>query len=133
MLSPVRPFQLPNWPAVTWRRAGAPFITWSWNGREVVVNELVEVFPTGEKEVVEIELEDGRTLRCTLDHKFYTRDADGQGCFLPLREILARGLALYTCDEPAAEANTPPTGMEKPHPRQPCVQDTQAGAQGLCR
>jgi len=113
--------------------AGAPFITWSWNGREVVVNELVEVFPTGEKEVVEIELEDGRTLRCTLDHKFYTRDADGQGCFLPLREILARGLALYTCDEPAAEAKTPPTGTEKPHPGQPCVQDTQAGAQGLCR
>jgi DNA polymerase-3 subunit alpha len=81
-----------------------PFLTWSWNGKEVVANELVEVFPTGEKEVVEIELEDGRTLRCTLDHKFYTRDATGQGRFLPLREILAQGLALYTCDQlPAME------------------------------
>ncbi|MFQ3639497.1 MAG: DNA polymerase III subunit alpha, partial [Chloracidobacterium sp.] len=80
----------------------APLQTYSWDGQAVVLNELVDAFPTGEKDVVEVELEDGRTLRCTLDHKFYTRDADGQAVFLPLRDILARGLALYAWDEPAS-------------------------------
>ncbi|OYT71129.1 MAG: DNA polymerase III subunit alpha [Chloracidobacterium sp. CP2_5A] len=84
-------------------RAGEPFKTYSWDGQSVVVNELVEAFPTGEKEIVEVELEDGRTLRCTLDHKFYTRLPDGSDAFLPLRRILERGLALYACDEPLRE------------------------------
>ncbi|MGQ9896374.1 MAG: DNA polymerase III subunit alpha [Acidobacteriota bacterium] len=81
-----------------------PFLTWSWDGREVVINELVEAFPTGEKEVVEIELEDGKTLRCTLDHKFYTRDPEGYEGFLPLREILERNLSLYAWEGPLPES-----------------------------
>ncbi len=81
-------------------RTDARLRTYSWDGQSVVINELIEVFPTGEKEVVEVELDDGRTLRCTLDHKFYTRLPDGSDAFLPLREILERGLALYACHDP---------------------------------
>jgi DNA polymerase-3 subunit alpha len=64
--------------------------TFSFDGSQIIVNEIIEAFETGEKEVVEIETEDGRTLRCTLDHKFYT----DQG-FLPLSEVLEKGLDIY--------------------------------------
>jgi hypothetical protein len=64
--------------------------TFSFDGSQVVVDEIVEAFETGEKEVVEIETDDGRTLRCTLDHKFYTDEG-----FLPLSEILERELDIY--------------------------------------
>jgi len=64
--------------------------TFSFDGEQVIVNDIVEAFETGEKEVVEIETADGRTLRCTLDHKFYT----DQG-YLPLREIIDRNLEIY--------------------------------------
>ena len=64
--------------------------TFSFDGSQITVNEIIEVFETGEKEVVEIETNDGRILRCTLDHKFYT----DQG-FLPLKEILEKGLDIY--------------------------------------
>jgi DNA polymerase-3 subunit alpha len=63
--------------------------TFSFDGERVFVNEIVEAFETGEKEVVEIETEDGQTVRCTLDHKFYTTEG-----YLPLREIIERGLEL---------------------------------------
>jgi DNA polymerase-3 subunit alpha len=68
--------------------------TFSFNGSQVVVNDIIEAFETGEKEVVEIETEDGRILRCTLDHKFYT----DQG-YLPLRDILENNLDIYVSPE----------------------------------
>ena len=64
--------------------------TFSFDGEGVVVNDIMEAFETGEEDVVEIETEDGRTLSCTPDHKFYT----AQG-FLPLNEIFPRGLEIY--------------------------------------
>ncbi|MBX7218799.1 MAG: DNA polymerase III subunit alpha [Blastocatellia bacterium] len=85
--------------------------TFSFDGSQIFVNDIVEAFETGEKEVVEIELEDGRTLRCTLDHKFYTE----QG-FLPLWEILEKGLDLQI----AAEGETTLAGKS--------AQPAQAGA-----
>jgi DNA polymerase III subunit alpha len=64
--------------------------TFSFDGEQVIVNEIIEAFETGEKEVVEIEISDGRTLKCTMDHKFNTDKG-----YLPLREIIDRGLEIY--------------------------------------
>ncbi|MBI3651477.1 MAG: DNA polymerase III subunit alpha [Acidobacteria bacterium] len=64
--------------------------TYSYDSEQVFVNEIVEAFATGEQEVVEIETADGRTITCTLEHKFYTDDG-----YLPLREILEKDLAIY--------------------------------------
>jgi DNA polymerase-3 subunit alpha len=74
--------------------------TFSFNGESVFVNEIVEAFATGEKEIVEIETADGSVIRCTLDHKFYTDEG-----YLPLREILARDLEIHLgVAEPFAQA-----------------------------
>jgi DNA polymerase-3 subunit alpha len=66
--------------------------TYSFDGEKIFVDEIVEAFETGEQEVVELELENGVTIRCTLDHKFYTDEG-----FLPLREIVERDLEIYFC------------------------------------
>lgn len=68
--------------------------TYSHDGERVIVNELVEAFPTGEKEIVEIETAGGQTIRCTLNHKFYTDEG-----YLPVREILERDLEIYCMTE----------------------------------
>jgi DNA polymerase III subunit alpha len=68
--------------------------TFSFDGEQVIVNEIVEAFETGEKEVVEIETEDGRKVRCTLEHKFYTDEG-----YLPLREIIEKELEIHFSDE----------------------------------
>ena len=87
--------------------------TFSFDGEKVIVNEIVEAFTTGEKEVVEIETEDGRTIRCTLDHKFYTDEG-----YLPLREILEKELEIYFSQEVENILKTKiirviPSGVEK--------------------
>src|ERR1044072_811708 len=69
------------------------------DGEKVFANEIVEAFETGEKEVVEIETDDGMTIRCTLDHKFHTDEG-----YLPLREIIERGLELSFSPEVAEYA-----------------------------
>ncbi|HMV98496.1 MAG TPA: DNA polymerase III subunit alpha [Acidobacteriota bacterium] len=68
--------------------------TFSFDGSQIITNEIIEAFPTGEKEVVELELENGRTLRCTLDHKFFT----DQG-YLPLKDIIEQNLEIYFSEE----------------------------------
>lgn len=68
--------------------------TFSFDGHQIIVNEIIEAFETGEKEVVELELENGRTLRCTPDHKFFT----DQG-YLPLHDILDKNLEVYFSEE----------------------------------
>ncbi len=68
--------------------------TFSFDGKDIIINEIVEAFTTGEKETVEIETEDGKTIRCTLDHKFYTDEG-----YLPLREILERDIEIYFSQE----------------------------------
>jgi DNA polymerase-3 subunit alpha len=73
--------------------------TYSFDGEQVFANEIVEAFETGEKEVVEVETEEGLTIRCTLDHKFHTDEG-----YLPLREIIERGLELNFSPEVAEYA-----------------------------
>ncbi len=86
----------------------APFRTFSFDGSKIILNDIVEAFPTGEKEVVELELENGKTIRCTLDHKFHTDEG-----FLPLREILERGLELHFSADCAGATTMPkPSALE---------------------
>ena len=40
----------------------------------IVEDELIEVFETGEKEVFEVEFDNGMVIKCTLDHKFICSD-----------------------------------------------------------
>lgn len=51
-----------------------PTILDSYLDGKLVEDELVEVFETGEKEVYEVELENGMIIKCTLDHKFICSD-----------------------------------------------------------
>lgn len=41
---------------------------------KIIKDELIDVFETGEKDVYEVELNNGIVLRCTLDHKFLCSD-----------------------------------------------------------
>ena len=52
--------------------------------------KVLNIHDHGELELVEIELDDGRNVRCTLDHKFRTK------CnrMLPLHQILKENLEL---------------------------------------
>ena len=46
----------------------------SYKDGEIVEDRLVDVFETGEKDIYEIELENGIILKCTMDHKFMCDD-----------------------------------------------------------
>ena len=48
----------------------------SYLNEEIVEDELIEVFETGEKEVYEVELNNGVVIKCTLDHKFICSDGE---------------------------------------------------------
>lgn len=58
------------------------------NGDDIWV-EVVDVHDNGVKDLVEVEMEDGTTIRCTLDHKFKTPEG-----MLPLEEIISRDLEI---------------------------------------
>lgn len=46
----------------------------SYKNNKIIEDDLIDVFPTGEKEVFEVILDNGMTLQCTLDHKFMCSD-----------------------------------------------------------
>lgn len=56
------------------------------NGDNIWV-DVVDVHDNGIKDLVEVEMEDGRTIKCTLNHKFKTPEG-----MLPLQEIIFRDL-----------------------------------------
>lgn len=56
------------------------------DGKDIWV-EVIDVHNNGEKELVEVEMEDGRKIRCTIDHKFQTSEG-----MIPLEEIISRNL-----------------------------------------
>jgi DNA polymerase III subunit alpha len=62
---------------------------------EIIEDELVEVFETGEKEVFEIELENGMIIKCTLDHKFICSD----GVEHTVEEIMNNNLEVLCWEE----------------------------------
>ena len=57
---------------------------------EIVEDDLVKVFETGEKEVFEVELTNGMIVKCTLDHKFYCSDGEKH----TVRDILDNDLEI---------------------------------------
>jgi DNA polymerase-3 subunit alpha len=83
-----------------------PWRTWSWDGSGWVVNEIEDVFPTGVQDVVEVELEDGRRLVCTVDHCFYSWADDTGWGWHPLWKILSLGQPLWGTFCPAAGETT---------------------------
>ena len=83
-----------------------PWRTWSWDGSGWVVNEIEDVFPTGVQDVVEVELEDGRRLVCTVDHCFYSWADDTGWGWHPLWKILSLGQPLWGTSCPAAGETT---------------------------
>ena len=60
------------------------------NGSEIWV-EVKDVHDHGVLDLVEVELEDGKKIKCTLDHKFRTSEG-----MIPLKEIIERGLEIWT-------------------------------------
>jgi DNA polymerase-3 subunit alpha len=46
----------------------------SYKDGAIVEDRLIDIFETGEKEVYEMELDNGITIKCTMDHKFICDD-----------------------------------------------------------
>lgn len=53
----------------------------------IVEDEVVDIFSTGEKEIFEVTFNDGSTIECTMDHKFLTE----KGEFKTLKSIIENG------------------------------------------
>lgn len=60
------------------------------NQNEIWV-EVTDVHDNGEKDLVEVEMENGVKIKCTLDHKFRTKEG-----MLPLEEIISRDLEIVS-------------------------------------
>jgi DNA polymerase III subunit alpha len=64
------------------------------NGDQDGFVEILDVINSGEKEVYEIEMEDGKTITCSIDHKFLCSDGKKH----PLFEILDGNLEIMCID-----------------------------------
>jgi DNA polymerase III alpha subunit len=67
--------------------------------RNIAKDQLVDVFETGEKEVFEIELDNGIKLQSTLDHKFMCSDGD----YHTVQKILYQDLEII-CEDFSAKS-----------------------------
>ena len=61
---------------------------------KIIWVDVVNVHDHGILDLVEVELEDGKKIKCTIDHKFRTSEG-----MLPLHEILEKDLELIIEDE----------------------------------
>jgi DNA polymerase III subunit alpha len=61
---------------------------------DLVLDEVVDVFETGEKDIYEIEMDNGIVVRCTLDHKFLCADNE----FHTVQEIMKLNLEVLWND-----------------------------------
>jgi DNA polymerase-3 subunit alpha len=62
---------------------------------ELTENQLEEVFSTGENELYEVEFEDGRIVKCTLQHRFMCEDGE----FHTVQNILDSDLEVINAQE----------------------------------
>jgi DNA-directed RNA polymerase II subunit RPB2 len=83
-------------------------VVWGWKDG-FVPSKQIEMEPKGVKQVIKLTLEDGRTIRCTPEHKFLTAEQNGVYEWIEARE-LSNGQQLRlvmgaegTIDEPTAE------------------------------
>lgn len=67
-----------------------PIVLDSYVDGRIVDDEIVEVFETGEKEIYEVELNNGIIIKCTLDHKFYCSDGKPH----TVKEIMEKDLEI---------------------------------------
>jgi DNA polymerase-3 subunit alpha len=67
----------------------------SYRNGEIIEDKLVDVFKTGEKDIYEVELENGTVLKCTLDHKFICKD----GKKYSVQEIIDNDLEIICFEE----------------------------------
>jgi len=67
----------------------------SYRNGEIIEDKLVDVFKTGEKDIYEVELENGTVLKCTLDHKFICKD----GKKYSIQEIIDNDLEIICFEE----------------------------------
>ncbi|HLH24520.1 MAG TPA: DNA polymerase III subunit alpha [Chloroflexota bacterium] len=100
------------------RVADVPAGTWLLSvddrGR-LMANRVVEAFPTGEKPVVRLTTRGGRTVVCTLDHKFLTPDG-----FRPLGQIGVGGALLVgegAADDTSGPLSDVTAGQDSAPPR----------------
>jgi DNA polymerase-3 subunit alpha len=77
-----------------WRYVDLPISIDSYVDGKVVEDEVVDVFETGEQEIFEIQLSNGMTVKCTLNHKFYCLDGQPH----TVKEIMEQDLEIL-CDE----------------------------------
>jgi len=80
-----------------------PIILDSMVDSKTVEDELVEVFETGEKEVFEIELDNGMIVKATMDHKFMCSD----GKMHTVQDIVDGDMEIICCGEKQDKLNLP--------------------------
>jgi intein/homing endonuclease len=71
------------------------FVLDSYSDGEVVEDEVVDVFETGELELYEVEMDNGIVIKATLNHKFMCSD----GAFHELGEIIDEDLEMICEDQ----------------------------------
>ena len=61
---------------------------------EIVEDEVIDVFPTGEKDIYEFEMDNGIIINCTMNHKFLCSD----GNLYEIKDILEKDMEILWWD-----------------------------------
>lgn len=66
-------------------------LVWGWNGKGLVISKQIAMEPKGKKDIIQITMEDGRTIKCTPDHRFLTLSND-EYKWVEAKDMIALGL-----------------------------------------
>lgn len=81
----------PFWTEVSLKDIKVGDFVWCKENDKLVMTNVLDKIYAGEQELFEIEFENGKTFKCTLEHKFLCTD----GNFYELKTILEKNLDLY--------------------------------------